>query len=280
LFKPEINSMQSIRPNIANFSHALRASVGGPMSEKLESLRGLTGSQAPGSVRYLTYDAQSNVGFMKRPNPDPIARMKHVGSMASAMADGVGQKRQKFTLVDTAKFEQLEKDKSLEFVGFHGTARFALEAMESGYDPDKIGKYRGGRSGGGKGIYTATSNEATSPEQAEDALKTASHYARRASVGEALAFDLDTRQVILAFYRAPKEGLRTRDMPAEVQGDSAKHDPFREQNPADEYNLGATPLPNRLKGVNATTVLITDKALDSEGLEYYAVEYKPKTQAT
>ncbi len=273
--------MQSIRPNITNFRHALRASVvSGPMSDKLESLRGLTGSQAPDSVRYLTYDARNNVGFMKRSDADPMASMKHVSSLTSAMAAGVGQKRQKFTLVDTDKFEQLKRDKSLEFVGFHGTARFALEKLEEGFEGDNTGKYTGGRSGGGKGIYTATSNEATSPEQAEDALKTAKHYARRASVGEALAFDLDTRQVILAFYRAPKEGLQTRDMPAEVQGDSAKHDPFREQNPADEYNLGATPLPNRLKGVNATTVLITDKALDSEGLEYYAVEFKAKPEAT
>jgi hypothetical protein len=280
-FKLEINFMQSIRPTINNFRQVLGTSmVSGSKSGKLESLLGLTGSQAPDSARYLSTDARKNLGFMNRPNATPMASMKHVSSVTSAMAEGIGQKRQKFTMVNYEQFEQLKKDKPLEFVGLHGTARFAAEAMESGFDPEKTGKYTGGRSRGGKGIYTANSNEATSAEQAIDGLKTAEHYARRASLGEPLAFDLDTSRVILAFYRVSKESLNTREMPAEVQGKAEQIAAFREQHPADEYTLGATPLPRRLKDVNASTILITDKALESEEAEYYAVEFKPKTQET
>lgn len=273
--------MQSIRPTISNFRQVLGTSMAnGPKSGNLGNLLGLTGSHAPDSVRYLNTEARSNLGFMTRQNSNPMAGMKHVSSMTSAMAEGIGQKRQKFTMVNYDEFEQLRKDKPLEFVGLHGTARFAAEALESGFDPEKTGKYTGGRSGAGKGIYTANSNEATSPEQAIDGLKTADHYARRAALGEPLAFDLDTSRVILAFYRVPRESLQTREMPAAVQGKAEQIAAFREQHPADEYTLGRTPLPKRLKDVNANTILITDKALQSEDAEYYAVEFTPKTQAT
>jgi len=273
--------MQAIRPTLVNnAAQVLGTSVAsGSKSGSLHALLGLKGAQAPHSVRYLSSDAVRSVGYMNRREGSAFADLKraNIGSTASALGDGVGQKRTKFTMMDYGEFERRQKANPLEFVGLHGTAGFAAEAMEKdGIDPDLAGKYTGGRSGGGKGIYTANSGNATAPEQAADALKTAEHYARRASLGEPLAYDLDTTKTILAFYRAPSQHLKSKAMPSDILGKPEAVEAFRKEHPAHEYTLGQTPLPRRLEGVKADTTLITDDALRGDEMEYFAVRFEPK----
>lgn len=272
--------MHTIRPGM---SHLLTLNqllntpvVSGSKNGKLGALLGLSGGHAPNSARYMSTEALHSIGFMSRRNSSPFASMKRVNSMTSAITEGAEQKRNKFTLVNFEQFEQIKRDKPLEFVGLHGTAGFAMEGMKDGIDPNLPGKYTGGRSAGGKGIYTTNSDAATAPEQAVDAQKAADHYAWRATLGESMAFDLDTSRKILAFYRVPTQNLKREPMPAEIQGKADKVAAFREQHPAHEYDLGQTPVPRRLSGVQANTTLISDQALADDEAEYYAVEFKPK----
>jgi hypothetical protein len=270
--------MQAIGALVKNPAQVLGTFVtSGSRSGSLQTLLGLKGSQAPQSVRELSSTAVQSMGYMGSNNPNAFNETRRAGvaSTASALGNGVGQKRTKFTIVDDNAFQDLQRDRQLEFVGLHGTAGFAAQAMEKdGIDPDLAGKYTGGRSGGGKGIYTANSNNATAPEQAADALKTAEHYARRASLGEPLAFDKDTSRTILAFYRAPSQHLNTKAMPSGILGNPDAVAAFRKEHPAHEYNLGQTPLPRRLDGVKADTTLITDDALRGDEMEYFAVRFK------
>lgn len=272
--------MQAIGALVKNPAQVLGTLVtSGSKSGPLQTLLGLKGAQAPHSVRELSTTAVQSMGYMGSNHPNAFNETKRAGvaGTASALGNGVGQKRTKFTMLDYADFEKRKTSGQLEFVGLHGTAGFAAEAMEKdGIDADLAGKYTGGRSGGGKGIYTANSNNATAPEQAADAFEAVSHYARRASVSEPLAYDLNTTKTILAFYRAPSQHLKSKAMPSDILGNPEAVAAFRKEHPAHEYNLGPTPLPRRQEGVKADTTLITDDALRGDEVEYFAVRFEPK----
>lgn len=268
--------MQTIRPTSANIASQMLDTV--VKSESSNSpLRKLLGiGSKPATVRYLTSQEVASMGYMSHARGSPYASLKHVSSAASALTRGAGQTRTKFTLVDAANFKQLKSQRQLEFVGLHGTARFAADAIaKEGINHDLVGKHTGNISGGGRGLYTANSNHASSPDQAADGLKTANHYARRAGLTGADAAD-NKSPTILAIFRAPVEHLKSENMPSKIQGDANAVEAFRKQHPAHEYTLGPTPLPRRLAGVNATTTLITDNALEDEEIEYFALEFKPE----
>lgn len=272
--------MQSIRNSLPLLNNAIKALdtpvVSSPKPIALKELLGISGSTAPRNMRYVTPEAAAKIGYMSQSRNSPFSSMKHVSGTSTIMADGVGQKRSKFTMVDQETFKQLQKEKELEFVGLHGTAAFAAEAMaKEGIKTSDTSKYSGAHSGGGKGIYTAHSDNATAPEHATNAIGTAQYYARRASLGEPLAFDLDTTKTILAFYRAPTPNLTSAHMPSEILGKPDEIKKFRDKEQALEYHLGKTPLPPQLKGVQAETTLITDHALEGDDVEYYAVKFEP-----
>lgn len=166
--------------------------------------------------------------------------------------------------LDTEKKNLEAQGKQLEFVGYHGTARWAFKNIkQDGFDVDIGSKYRGTVSGGGAGCYTTSNKDI------------AHHYARRASLGEPDAFDKDTKPVVFAVYRKASQTLTKVDMPPEILGKPELVEKFRSEHPADEYQIGPTPVPRRLKGATGTTTLISGQGLKNEEIGYYGIEVEP-----
>jgi hypothetical protein len=223
------------------------------------------------NARYLTNDAIKSFGYSFA-QPAIPSRLRHsVSSSPVTRAGGLQPRRYKFSMISKDELKKLESEnEALELVGFHGTTRWAIENIEAvGIDLGLTGKYLGGRSAGGSGLYTV------------DKPEIADHYARRAALGEPHAFDLDTRRQIIAVYRLPSDKLKTATMPEDILGKPQYVKEFREANPAHQYHLeGKTPVPRRLSaaGIKGKTTLISDEGLTSEDVEYVAVtiEFEPK----
>lgn len=215
------------------------------------------------------------------PPPGRRGSLSSIGSIAELVGKSAGEdaattnlpvltEKEFATLQENLKKENLEP----ELVGFHGTARWVVDNIKAdGFDTGMTGKYRGGKSGGGEGVYTADSAQ---QDDHAAGKKVAQHYARRASVGEADAFDRNTKPTVLAIYRIPNANLTKAQMPSDILGDPEKVKAFREQNPAHEYDLGQTPVPRRLEGVKANTTLISDHGLGE--IDYVAVVVEPDSQ--
>jgi hypothetical protein len=191
----------------------------------------------------------------------PGSGLNRVKSMPNPLTWGA-QKRTEFTLVTAEEFEKLDKA-NMELIGYHGTAFWVAQAIkDEGVKPEATGKYSGGRSGGGTGIYIT------------DHPKIAVHYGRRACLGEMMAFELDNRLAVLQVWRVKSDTpVRSVDMPASILGNKEKVAEFRKNNPAEEYRLGRTPISPKLaaQGITGKTTLIADPGLASRKFRYVAV---------
>jgi hypothetical protein len=196
---------------------------------------------------------------------DPMTQTRRISGKAAVVSFASrsspdAQRRGIFTMMSQEEFDKVRND--YEFVGFHGTTRWAVESIEAnGIDTGLSGKYRGGISAAGPGLYTT--------DQPDVAL----HYARRAALGEPHAFDLDTQPQVIAVYRAVADTPQTAEVPPSIQGMREETEAFRTEHPAHEYKLGETPAPRKLaqQGIVGHTTLLSDTALSDPAVRYIGV---------
>lgn len=167
---------------------------------------------------------------------------------------------------DSAKLPELAA-KLVRELGYHGTTTWAVDSIrENGIDVGLTGKYRGGKSFFGEGLYLST------------VLKVANHYARRAVLG-AMGIDHDDpgKPQTIMVHVADNGRLVSQAVPEDVLDKPDRIAQFRQAHPdAHQFALGGkTPVPKHLESLGSTTIVIATRGIDDPNVLYLGVARDP-----